>query len=267
MRLDSSAEPEAIAASVSEVLNEPGYRQAAERIAAVIADETAKDQAVGIELLIEDRAPGPTPSAGEVLGQPDPVGAARCPITGPAPPPSASRVIAASVHHAVDEQGGRAPYLTRRPSPLSTSRLTRPSTAALTPIGVERRERRARVRRRIAEGRHPRARPGGERAARASPRTCLGAQRPRRRRMRRGRADGSRSAESGGTRSAPRRPTERSTRSISRNARSRVRALVVAVLDEEATRGRAADVVDRIVERLHRDLGAFHRQFGDVAHA
>jgi hypothetical protein len=39
------------------VLDEPGYREAAERIAAVIADETATDRAVvEIEALIEDRA-------------------------------------------------------------------------------------------------------------------------------------------------------------------------------------------------------------------
>jgi MGT family glycosyltransferase len=57
VRLDSTAAPEVIAGATQEVLNEPSYRQAAERIAAVIAEETATDRAVAeIEALIEDRA-------------------------------------------------------------------------------------------------------------------------------------------------------------------------------------------------------------------
>jgi UDP:flavonoid glycosyltransferase YjiC (YdhE family) len=56
VRLDPSAEPEAIAAALWDVLSEPGYRRAAEGIAAVIAKETATDRAVEeIELVIEGR--------------------------------------------------------------------------------------------------------------------------------------------------------------------------------------------------------------------
>ena len=58
VRLDASAEPEAIASALSEVLGEPGYREGAERIAAAIADETAEDRAVReIESLISAPAP------------------------------------------------------------------------------------------------------------------------------------------------------------------------------------------------------------------
>jgi UDP:flavonoid glycosyltransferase YjiC (YdhE family) len=58
VRLDPSAEPAAIAAALHEVLAEPGYREAAERIAAAIATETAHDRAVEeIEALIAERAP------------------------------------------------------------------------------------------------------------------------------------------------------------------------------------------------------------------
>ena len=46
LRLDSDAEPEAIAEATSRVLAEPAYRRAAARIAAVIRDETARDLAV-----------------------------------------------------------------------------------------------------------------------------------------------------------------------------------------------------------------------------
>ncbi|MGH2957811.1 MAG: glycosyltransferase [Solirubrobacterales bacterium] len=57
VRLDPSAEPEEIATATANVLDEPGYREAAERIASVIADETATDRAVAeIEAMIEDRA-------------------------------------------------------------------------------------------------------------------------------------------------------------------------------------------------------------------
>jgi len=54
VRLDPSAEPEAIAAALRDVLTEPRYRRAAERIAAVIVEETAKDRAVEeIELVMK----------------------------------------------------------------------------------------------------------------------------------------------------------------------------------------------------------------------
>jgi MGT family glycosyltransferase len=54
VRLDPSAEPEAIAAALREVLSEPGYRDAAEGIAAVIAEEIATDRAVEeIEMVID----------------------------------------------------------------------------------------------------------------------------------------------------------------------------------------------------------------------
>ena len=43
---------------------------------------------------------------------------------------------------------------------------------------------------------------------------------------------------------------------------SRVRAFVVAVLDDQPAPSRAADVVDRRVERLHRDLGAVRHRPG-----
>jgi MGT family glycosyltransferase len=56
VRLEPSAEPEAIGAATTAVLNDPGYRRAAERIAAVIAEETATDRAVEeIEALVETR--------------------------------------------------------------------------------------------------------------------------------------------------------------------------------------------------------------------
>jgi MGT family glycosyltransferase len=58
VRLDPSAEPAEIAAALNEVLAEPGYREAADRIAAGIAVETAHDRAVEeIEALIAERAP------------------------------------------------------------------------------------------------------------------------------------------------------------------------------------------------------------------
>jgi MGT family glycosyltransferase len=57
VRLDAAAEPQAIAAAVREVLAEPGYCEAARRIAAAIAEETADDRAVQeIEALISERA-------------------------------------------------------------------------------------------------------------------------------------------------------------------------------------------------------------------
>jgi MGT family glycosyltransferase len=56
LRLDPSVEPGEIAAALRRVLDEPGHRRAAERIAAVIADETATDRAVEeIEMVIADR--------------------------------------------------------------------------------------------------------------------------------------------------------------------------------------------------------------------
>jgi MGT family glycosyltransferase len=58
VRLEPAAEPGAIGAAVKEVLGNPRYREAAERIAAVIAEETASDRAVEeIEALLADRAP------------------------------------------------------------------------------------------------------------------------------------------------------------------------------------------------------------------
>jgi MGT family glycosyltransferase len=57
VRLDPSADPEAIGTALTEVLSEPRYRQAAQRIANVIAEETATDRAVEeIEALLRDRA-------------------------------------------------------------------------------------------------------------------------------------------------------------------------------------------------------------------
>lgn len=56
VRLDPSAEPKTIAAALNEVLSEPGYRRAAQGIAAVIAQETATDRAVEeIEMVVEER--------------------------------------------------------------------------------------------------------------------------------------------------------------------------------------------------------------------
>jgi MGT family glycosyltransferase len=60
-RLDPSAEPQAIAAALTDVLEEPNYRRSAERIASAIAEETATDSAVEeIEALIAGRV-SPTP--------------------------------------------------------------------------------------------------------------------------------------------------------------------------------------------------------------
>jgi MGT family glycosyltransferase len=60
VRLDSAAQPEEIAGAARKVLDEPGYRQAAERIAAVIAEETADDRVVAeIDALIADRTARP----------------------------------------------------------------------------------------------------------------------------------------------------------------------------------------------------------------
>jgi MGT family glycosyltransferase len=61
VRLDASAAPGEIAAATATVLEEPRYREAADRIAAVISEELADDRAVAeIEALIEDRAAQPT---------------------------------------------------------------------------------------------------------------------------------------------------------------------------------------------------------------
>jgi MGT family glycosyltransferase len=46
VRVDPSAQPGEIAAALQEVLDQPGYRRAAERIASAIAEETATDRAV-----------------------------------------------------------------------------------------------------------------------------------------------------------------------------------------------------------------------------
>jgi MGT family glycosyltransferase len=58
VRLEATAEPDEIAGAVREVLDQAGYRDAAQRIAAVIAQETAEDRAVEeIEALASARAP------------------------------------------------------------------------------------------------------------------------------------------------------------------------------------------------------------------
>ena len=58
IRVDATAEPAAIAAALQEVLADPRYREAARRIAAAIAEETAEDRAVAeIESLISERVP------------------------------------------------------------------------------------------------------------------------------------------------------------------------------------------------------------------
>ena len=58
VRLDASAEPAAIAAATREVMEQPGYRTAAGRIAASIREETAADQAVAeIEAAVAVSAP------------------------------------------------------------------------------------------------------------------------------------------------------------------------------------------------------------------
>jgi UDP:flavonoid glycosyltransferase YjiC (YdhE family) len=46
VRVESSAQPGEIGAALRDVLDQPGYRRAAERIASAIAEETAKDRAV-----------------------------------------------------------------------------------------------------------------------------------------------------------------------------------------------------------------------------
>ena len=58
VRLDSAAEPRSIAAALEDVLAEPSYRDAAERIAAAIAVETSEDRAaLEIESLLAALAP------------------------------------------------------------------------------------------------------------------------------------------------------------------------------------------------------------------
>ncbi len=57
-RLEASAAPEAISASLSEVLREPGYGKAAAQIADAIAEETSTDRAVEeIEMVSAGRVP------------------------------------------------------------------------------------------------------------------------------------------------------------------------------------------------------------------
>ena len=59
VRLEQSADPQEIAAELAAVLREPAYREAAERIAVAIAEETAQDRAVEeIEQLIESSVAG-----------------------------------------------------------------------------------------------------------------------------------------------------------------------------------------------------------------
>ncbi len=58
VRLEATAEPGEIVTAVRQVLDQPGYRDAAQRIAAAIAEETAEDRAVEeIEALASARAP------------------------------------------------------------------------------------------------------------------------------------------------------------------------------------------------------------------
>ena len=58
VRLDATAQPHAVAAALRDVLAEPSYREAAQRIAAAIAEETAEDRAVAeIESLLAARTP------------------------------------------------------------------------------------------------------------------------------------------------------------------------------------------------------------------
>jgi MGT family glycosyltransferase len=58
VRLDAAAEPHSIAAALEVVIAEPSYRDAAERIAAAIAEETSEDRAaLEIESLLAARAP------------------------------------------------------------------------------------------------------------------------------------------------------------------------------------------------------------------
>ena len=57
IRLDAAASPSSIAAALRNVLDDPGYREAARRIAGAIAEETAEDRAVAeIEALVAERA-------------------------------------------------------------------------------------------------------------------------------------------------------------------------------------------------------------------
>jgi MGT family glycosyltransferase len=56
LRLDPASDPGEIAAATRRVLDEPDFREAAERIAAVIAEETASDRAMAeIETLLAER--------------------------------------------------------------------------------------------------------------------------------------------------------------------------------------------------------------------
>ena len=58
LRLKPKARPEAIARAVRRVIEEPGFRAAAERLAAAIEAETAEDRAVlELEALAERSAP------------------------------------------------------------------------------------------------------------------------------------------------------------------------------------------------------------------
>jgi MGT family glycosyltransferase len=60
LRLDPSAEPEEIATATRTVLDEPDYREAAQQIAQVIAEETAEDRVIAeIDKLIGDRQAQP----------------------------------------------------------------------------------------------------------------------------------------------------------------------------------------------------------------
>jgi UDP:flavonoid glycosyltransferase YjiC (YdhE family) len=59
IRLKPGAKPEKLAAAIREVVEDPSYRVAAERLAAAIADETAEDRAVAdLESLVRQSAAG-----------------------------------------------------------------------------------------------------------------------------------------------------------------------------------------------------------------
>ena len=150
------------------------------------------------------------------------------------PPEQDFLVVGPAMDHAVDEQR-RRPRTSPDAIPLSTSRR----------IGSARRGRRGHGRthstsrpssRHTAAGHRPRGPSGARAACRASPRSDPAARRPRPRRTPPARAGGSRSTGNGGKRSAPRPSSPRSTRPIAVRPPG-VRALVVAVLDDDATAG------------------------------
>src|SRR6266702_5537521 len=101
----------------------------------------------------------------------------------------------------------------------------------------------ARAARRTRAGGRPRAPSAGGIAARACPRTGPAAQRPQPRPPRRGRAGECRSM--GMPEREPHLPAELLFDHLERIAGlPRVRAIVIAVLDDQAAGGRTADVID-----------------------